>query len=103
MDALRQQAGWDLDELARLPFMAWVKHLAIDFLRPVLGDQIVTLTSFVATFAGSDAHIECTMSDAAGKALARCLMVVTCVDRQTIRPREWPADSVALFVEAIEP
>lgn len=99
MDALREQAGWDLNGLAALPFMAWVKRMEIDFIRPVLGDQLVTIASSVTTFTGADARIECTMNDGSAKVLSRCVMIITCVDKQTLRPRDWPTESIALFVE----
>ena len=41
-------------------------------------------------------------SDAAGKDLSRCLMVVACVDRKTNRAIDWPDDAKALFYE-VEP
>ena len=31
MEALREQAGWDLRTLERLPFMTFVKRIEIDF------------------------------------------------------------------------
>ena len=97
MEGLRGRIGWDLRSLARLPFMVWVKRLEIDFLRPALGDQEVTITSFVRDFRGSDAHIECTMADSGGKELSRCRMVVACVDKATQRPMDWPGEATALF------
>lgn len=100
MEGLRARIGWDLRTLATLPFMTWVKRLDIDFLRPAQGDQEITITSFVRDFRGSDANIECTMADASGKELSRCRMVVSCVDKATQRPRDWPEDAEALFFES---
>jgi acyl-CoA thioester hydrolase len=99
MEGLRAHVGWDLKTLAALPFMTWVKRMEIAFLRPALGDQEITITSFVREFRGSDAHIECTMADRAGKEISRCLMIVACVDKATTRPMDWPADAIALFHE----
>jgi acyl-CoA thioester hydrolase len=99
MDGLREYIGWDLKTLAGLPFMLWVRRLEIDFLRPALGDQEITITSFVREFRGSDAHIECSMVDKTGKNISRCLMIVACVDRNTNRAMDWPADAMALFFE----
>ena len=97
MIGLRERAGWDLRTLATLPFMTWVRRMELDFLKPVIGDQAITISSFVREFRGPDAHIECTMSDEAGMPLSRCLMVVTCVDKTTHRSMDWPLDSQALF------
>lgn len=99
MDGLRERIGWDLRTLSTLPFMTWVRRMEIDFIRPVVGDQAITITSFVRSFEGADALVECTMADAAGKALSRCRMTVTCVDRGTNRGTPWPADAEALFFE----
>jgi acyl-CoA thioester hydrolase len=66
MDALREQAGWDLRTLERLPFMTFVKRIEIAFLRPVAGDDAIVISSFVREFIGSEAHIECTMADKDG-------------------------------------
>ncbi len=99
MMGLQDHIGWDLAALAKLPFMVWVRRVEIDFIRPVLGDQEVTITSFVREFSGPDAVIECTMTDAAGKALSRCLMTATHVDKATNRGSDWPPDRIALFFE----
>jgi acyl-CoA thioester hydrolase len=99
MEGLRDHVGWDLKALGAAPFMTWVRRMEIDFIRPVRGDQEITITSFVREFRGPDAYIECTMSDAAGKALSRCLMVVAHVDKATNRATDWPPDLMALFFE----
>jgi acyl-CoA thioester hydrolase len=52
MEGLRDYAGWDLKTLATLPFMVWVRRIEIDFLRPVRGDQEITISSFVRDFRG---------------------------------------------------
>ncbi len=99
MTGLRERIGWDLKALAKLPFMVWVRRMEIDFLRPAVGDQEITITSFAREFRGPDAHIECTMSDDAGRELSRCHMIVACVDKGTNRSMDWPADAMELFYE----
>jgi acyl-CoA thioester hydrolase len=99
MEGLRGRIGWDLQTLARLPFMVWVKRLEIDFLKPASGDQEITITSLVREFRGSDADIECAMADGGGKELARCRMIVSCVDKATQRAMPWPAEAAALFYQ----
>ena len=99
MEGLRDRIGWDQRAIAQLPFFALVRRLEIDFLKPVLGDQEIVITSSVREFRGADAHIECTMSDTAGKALSRCAMIVACVSKQTNRPMDWPDDAKARFFE----
>jgi acyl-CoA thioester hydrolase len=79
--------------------MIWVTRLEIDYLRPAIGDQELTITSFVREFQGSDAYIECHMVDEAGKEISRCLMVVACVDKRNNRSMDWPAESMALFFQ----
>jgi acyl-CoA thioester hydrolase len=99
MNGLREYAGWDLKTLAKLPFMVWVRRMEIDFLRPAIGDQEITIKSFVREFQGPDAHIECSMIDEAGKIVSRCLMIVAYVDKNTNRAVDWPPDTMALFFE----
>ena len=99
MQGLRDYVGWDLTTLGTLPFMVWVRRMEIDFLRPVRGDQEVTITSFVREFRGPDALIECTMVDSAGKNVSRCLMIVAHVDKETNRATDWPPERMALFFE----
>lgn len=99
MDGLREHVGWDLKTLAKLPFMIWVRRMEIDFLRPAVGDQAITITSFVREFHGPDAHIECHMVDEDGKDISRCLMIVAYVDKSTNRAIDWPNDTMALFFE----
>ena len=50
MAALREQAGWDLATLESLPFMTFVRKLEVEFLRPVVGDQEIAISSFVREF-----------------------------------------------------
>lgn len=99
MEGLRENVGWDLKTLSKLPFMIWIRRMEVDFIRSVVGDQVVTISSYVHEFLGSDSHIECTMVDEAGKIVSRCLMVVACVDKNTNRAMDWPADAMALFFE----
>jgi len=99
MQGLSERIGWDAPTLAKLPFAVWVRRLEIDFVRPVLADQHVTMTSFVREFSGPDAIIECTMADVSGNVVSRALMIVACVDRKTSRAMPWPEDAAALFHE----
>ena len=99
MEGLRNHIGWDLRTLAQLPFMAWVRRMEVDFVRPAVGDQEITVSSFVREFRGPDAHIECTMLDQGGKTISQCRMIVACVDRKTNRSMDWPADAMALFFQ----
>jgi acyl-CoA thioester hydrolase len=99
MDGLREHAGWDLKNLAKLPFMVWIRRIEVDYLRPAIGDQEITIMSYVREFLGSDAYIECSMIDEAGKMVSRCLMTVSCIDKSTNRAMDWPADTMALFFE----
>jgi acyl-CoA thioester hydrolase len=97
MDGLREHMGWNLKALAALPFMLWIRRMEVNFLRSVVGDQEVTITSFVREFLGPDAYIECSMTDADGKQVSQCLMIVACVDKNTNRAMDWPAATTALF------
>ena len=99
MNGLREHVGWDLKALAKLPFMIWVRRMEVDFLRSAVGDQEITITSFVREFHGSDAYIECSMVDEAGNTVSRCLMIVAYVDKSTNRAVDWPVDTTALFFE----
>ena len=99
MQGLRDRIGWDLATLATLPFMVWVRRMEIDFLRPALADQEITITSFVREFRGPDALIECLMVDAAAQPLSRCLMTVAYVDKATRRSAPWSSEVMALFFE----
>jgi acyl-CoA thioester hydrolase len=96
---LSNYVGWDLTTLETLPFMTWVRRLEIDFLRPVRGDQEITITSYVREFRGPDALIECTMIDSAGQSVSRCLMTVAHVDKVTNRATDWPSDLMVVFFE----
>ncbi len=73
--------------------------MEVDFLRPAVGDQEITITSFVREFRGPEAHIERSMVDEAGKNVSRRLMIVAYVDKSTNGAIDWPADTMALFFE----
>ena len=76
----------------------YVDH-RMESLRDDIGWDLKTITSFVREFRGADAIVECTMTDAAGNSLSRCLMTVAHVDKETNRATDWPADRMALFLE----
>ena len=97
MNGLREHLGWNQRVLANLPFMIWVRRMEVDFLRPVVGDREITITSFVREFRGSDANIECSMVDEIGTVVSRCLMIVSYVDKSTNRATDWPAETMDLF------
>lgn len=99
MEGLRDYIGWDLKTLATLHFMVWTRRMEVDFIRPVRGDQEITITSFVREFVGPDAYIECTMVDSAGKKVSSCLMIIAYVDKETNRAADWPPELMALFFE----
>ena len=99
MEGLRESVGWDLKTLDAMPFMVWVRRMEIDFDRPLRGDQEITITSFVGKFRGSDALIECTMTDSEGVNVSHCLMTVAHVDKQTNRATDWPPELMAEFFE----
>jgi acyl-CoA thioester hydrolase len=103
MNGLRDYLGWDLKTLAQLPFMTWVKRMEIDYLNPALADQELTISSFVREIKGSDAFIECVMSDEAGRDISRCIMVVACVDKRTNSSMDWPGEATALFFHDGQP
>lgn len=100
MEGLARHAGWDRHALARLPFMVWTRRIEVDFLAPARRDDEVTITSFVREFRGPDALIECAMEHAGGRVLARCLMTVAHVDKESGRASDWPPERQALFFEA---
>lgn len=99
MQGLHERIGWGVAKLAALPFAMWVRRLEIDFIKPVLPDREITITSHVSEFKGTDVVVECSMADAAGKILSRAVMTVACVDKATHRAIHWPDDAVALFYE----
>jgi acyl-CoA thioester hydrolase len=39
------------------------------------------------------------MLDEGRKTVSRCLMIVACVDKQTNRSMDWPADAMAVFFQ----
>ena len=79
--------------------MVWTRRMEVDFIHPVIGDQEITISSFVQEFRGADAYIECSMEDETGKTLSRCLMIVAYIDKSSNRAVDWPVDIMALFFE----
>jgi acyl-CoA thioester hydrolase len=98
-DGVRDYVGWDIKSLATLPFMAFVRRIEIDFIRPVAGDQEITITSSIREFNGPDAHVECTMRDDADRELAHCVIIVAYVDKATNRAADWTPEAIAPFFE----
>ena len=97
MQGLQERLAWDVDALADLGFMTWVRRIEIDFVRPAHGGQEVTIISAVREFRGADAIIDCRMLDEAGRTVSYCVMTVAHVDGKTRRATDWPADRAALF------
>lgn len=88
-----------LEGLGNLPFMTFARKLEIEFLHPVVGDQEMTIASFVREFSGPDAHVECSMTDERGSILSQWRMVVAYVDKGTMRSADWPDHLKDLFLE----
>lgn len=104
LDAVREQAGWDIKTLEELPFMVFTRRLDIEFLRPVIGDQEISIASFVREFVDSDAHVECCMSDASGNEVSKCHFLITYVDRASRKPAPWPAHvKDHFFIDQVAP
>jgi acyl-CoA thioester hydrolase len=99
MACLRDHLGWDVKSFEQLGFATWVRSMEIEFLRPARGDQEIIITSHVREFRGSEAIIECTMSDSGGNKLSRCSMCVSHVDNETRRATDWPPELRELFFE----
>lgn len=99
MSGLRENVGWDLKTLNTLPFAVWIRRMEIDFVRPVAGDSVLTITSAVREFRGPDAIIDCTMVDQNGKTNAKCMMIACCVDKKSMRPTDWTPELMDRFFE----
>ena len=97
MIGLRENLGWDLKTMMKLPFAVYVKRLDVSFIKPVFGDQEFVVTSFVREFVGADANIEITMTDPTGRVLSTCLMIAACIDKTTFKATDWPKETVDLF------
>ena len=100
MTGLRENLGWDLQTLQRLPIQLIVKSVKIDFLRPIKGDVEFVIESQVNDMAGVNCEISCKMQSLDGKTLSECQMTVVALDSKTLRPCEWPDDIKGLFFEA---
>ncbi|NBC64505.1 MAG: hypothetical protein GVY07_02425 [Bacteroidetes bacterium] len=99
MNGLRKYIRWDLNALAELPFMVWTRKMEVKFLQPAIGDQEIIITSYVKEFKGPDAYIKCTMKDKAEQDISHCLMIVTCVSKDTNHSMDWPDETKVLFFE----
>jgi acyl-CoA thioester hydrolase len=97
MIGLRENLGWDLKTMMKLAFAVYLRRIEVDYLRPVFGDQEIIIKSHVREFVGTDAFIECSMTDINQKNLSRCLMVAACIDMKTNKPMDWPSETMALF------
>jgi acyl-CoA thioester hydrolase len=96
---LRDNVGWDFKTLTKLPFAIWVKRMEIDFIVPIVGDEEITITSHVREFKGYEAHIECSMANSNGVLASKCFMIACYIEKKTLRPTDWPAETMALFFE----
>src|SRR3954465_14796289 len=102
VQCLRDHVGWDAKTLRSLGFLTLVRKIEIEFLRPARSNQEFIITSHVREFRGSEAIVECTMTDPTGVRLSRCSMSVAHVDRETGRSTDWPVRTRALFFETFD-
>jgi acyl-CoA thioester hydrolase len=99
MTGLRENFGWDLQGLQKLPILFIVRSVNINFLRPVKGDSPFVIESRVESISGVNCEIFCQMRTPEGKALADCRMTVVSVDAKTLKSCDWPAEIQQRFYE----
>jgi acyl-CoA thioester hydrolase/thioesterase-3 len=96
-EGMRRFIGLGLQEIDDLPIAFHVRHVEIDYQRPVLRDQEFVIRSHMAEIGRAQCYVALDMSDAEGQRLATCRMRIGCIDRTTQRPCAWPAGLMERF------
>jgi acyl-CoA thioester hydrolase len=96
---MREQLGLDLASIGKLPFIFVTRSLNLEFLRPVFGDERLSLSSWITSHSESDCNVIFEMRNSKETLVARCGLVLTCVNKQTSERSAWPADFIELFYE----
>lgn len=97
--ALRERFGFDLKKIADIEIAFYTKSLDMSFMRPVLGDQIFMISSHISAMDEATCTVTCEMKDEKGRLMARCNMLMVCVDKKTSRASTWPNNFMAVFYE----
>ena len=99
MNGLRENLGWDLAGLQKLPIRLIVKSVTINYMKPVRGDIELEIRSKVNSFNGILCEISCQMYSLEKALLSECHMTVVAVDSKTLKPCDWPEDIKTLFYQ----
>jgi len=100
---LREVLGLDLAALAALPFVFVTRHLSVDFVKSIRGDEAFAITSRVVEVGEMDCEVSGEMQDSRGNVAATFLLRLTCVSKQTQRACPWGHGFMDRFFEATPP
>ncbi len=97
---LRENLGWDLVTIAKLPVLFVVNNVNISYLKPVKADQAFQISSHVEIFNESTCTISCTMGDEKN-IYSKCEMKLTCIDQKSRQVSEWPKELISKFYQGV--
>ena len=90
--------GLGFKELDMMPIAFHIRHVEVDFIRPIVADQEFLIRSFIGELGRSQCHVDFTMVDAlTGTALSTARMKIGCIIKATGRPGGWPAGLMERF------
>jgi len=96
---MREVSGLDLKAIHKLSIIFVTKDVKIDFIRPILGDEIFHITSRVTEMMEKDCRVECDMKNSHDQLLSKCQFTFTCVDKRTQKSAPWPDDIRTYFFD----
>lgn len=95
---LRERLNLGLQEASKLPFAFYTKHIAINYLRPIFGDEEFEIKSWV----DEQTEHECTVKAEIyknGSVVSNFQMQLVCVDAKTGRKQPWDQIFMNRFYE----
>jgi len=97
--ALRERFELDMKSISELEIAFYTKNLEVAFIRPILGDQLFAINSLVSEKGDGDCKVSCEMLDSKDRTLAKCVMHLVCIDKNTGKPTKWPEGFMDRFYE----
>jgi acyl-CoA thioesterase FadM len=94
---LREVLGLDLATLSALPFIIVTRHLTVEFLKSIQGDESFEIVSRVTEAAAGDCQVSGEMINSRGQLAARFQLGLACVSKDTRRGTAWNAGFMDRF------
>jgi YbgC/YbaW family acyl-CoA thioester hydrolase len=98
-EGMRLFLGMGLREIEALPVAFHTRHVEIEYIRPLLGDEQFVITSRLSELKSASCHVNFEMVNLSGQIVSSCRMRIGCIEKESGRPAKWPVGLMERFYE----